>query len=155
MLRGIIALGTGVFVAGLVGVLVLANRRAVPPPGTAGYGLSAVQVANRLRAQGLPIEQIRSLPAPARQSRVSFADGRISHRRGAVDTPVSRGGVIEVLADSGAASERLYGLQAGQGLPGEHDYVFGVIVLRITPRLSRAQAAVYQADLYRVAAFKG
>ena len=81
---------------------------------------------------------------------MSFADLRL-HREGtSTGLTVTDGGAVEVLPDATEAGDRAYDLRMTEAVHGEYDYVFGAIILRLSPRLTHEQAMRYRRDLYRI-----
>lgn len=83
-------------------------------------------------------------------SKITFADSRIkaSDIEGTSKGDVSRGGEIEVFADSAAAEARAKYIETvTKSLPAlaEYDYVHGTVLVRVSMLLTPVQAGQYKA----------
>lgn len=81
-------------------------------------------------------------------SKTLLTDNRVSDSGKAI-TPVDRGGIVEVFADSDEANARVDSLRKAVNNTGsgEYDYLHGAIVLRVSRLLTPSQASEYQKAL--------
>jgi hypothetical protein len=149
----------------LLSVALLASAAIGSAPGATAGGRSAQQLVLELRAARLPIGKIRVytpstdgnhlLGRPGWYTgKVSFHDRRI--RDGGAGFAVSSGGSLEVFATSADARRRAASVasifaSASPAVPSERDYVLGNVFLRLSQRLTPAQARAYVSALRRLA----
>ncbi|WP_163549222.1 hypothetical protein [Candidatus Frankia nodulisporulans] len=134
--------------------------------GEAASGLTAEQVALRLRTAGLPLRTTAIYTAATDPdhllgttggytSRVAFRDPRVGSNevQGAPAGAIERGGAIEVFSDAAAAERRartLLTVTAEHDLVTEHVYRRADIVLRVSLALTDTQAKGYETTLARL-----
>lgn len=128
-------------------VALLSLRRALPRTLSGTYGLSALQVAERLRSQGMPIDRIQPNPSVSQKRAVTFSDRRLNAHQRSGGLSITDGGAVEELPSNTDAAKRVSDLQNATPAPDEHDYAVAGIVLRLSPGLSAEQAEAYQLTL--------
>ena len=131
-------------------------------PQAAHVSQTTGQLLQGLKAHGLPIgvsftynaanDLNHDLGRPGQYTgKVNFKDTRISSPEQGAEILVADGGSIEVFADTTDARHRFAYLQAlsKSGVPQfvEYEYLDGVVILRISSKLTPDQAAAYQTDL--------
>ncbi|MGR7000536.1 hypothetical protein ACU686_24950 [Yinghuangia aomiensis] len=137
--------------------------------GSGKPGLSARQLADQLKAAGLPIGDItvfdeasdpnNQLGRPGQYtSKAGWVDTRVK-AEDAQDTPgdISRGGGIEVWPDKSKADTRAKYIRTvteAMSIPSlkEYDYVSGGYLLRLTFNLTPDQAKQYEGEFRRITA---
>jgi hypothetical protein len=133
----------------------------LPAPGTSGKTLSAQQVLDQLKAQGVPIgasvvytaetDVNHQLGRPnGYVAKANFNDTRL---KPADDFSTDAGGSVEIFSNSdGATARKKYIDDIGKALPmlSEYSYINGGILLRVSSTLTPAQAAEYEAALKKV-----
>ncbi len=136
---------------------------AAAAPTTRAGTPTAEQVVNALRTAGAPLTTVtvytgesdpkHLLGRPGGYaSKATFSDSRIPASElaeGLAPDDVDHGGVVEVFPTAQEATARSTFIQAtlrgAQGVLGtEYDYQAGPVLVRVTGKLSPAQAAVYQ-----------
>jgi hypothetical protein len=124
-----------------------------------GSGLTAAQVVQRLKAQGLPIGTVTVYNAATDEnhllgrpgeytSKVNFRDTRIENP--ADPTDVSAGGSVEVFKSTGDAKKRadyVRAITTGSALFGEYSYLRDRVFLRVSKDLTPQQAKRYESVL--------
>ena len=152
-----------------VAVLLVAAALSGAAGSAAGTGTdrtspTARDVVAKLRAAGLPIGRFkvytrasdgtRLLGRPGQYTgKVSFRDRRIVDGGGGF--AVSSGGSVELFATEAAAKRRFAYVaaifnSASAAIPSEYDYVEGKAFLRLSQRLTPAQAKRYEAAFRRL-----
>lgn len=131
-------------------------------PQAAHVGQTADQLLQGLKAHGLPIgvsftynaanDLNHDLGRPGQYTgKVNYKDTRITSTEQGAEILVSNGGSIEVFASPSDATHRFAYLQAlsKSGVPQfvEYEYLDGVVILRISSRLTPDQAVAYQTAL--------
>lgn len=131
-----------------------------PTPGPAHFGQTAIQIMQGLKAHGLPIGAFfnytaendvnKLLGRPGQYiGKLNFKDTRLSSPDQGVNISVPDGGSIEVFANTTDAKNRFTYIQSisksGVSLFAEYEYLEGVAILRLSPQLTPAQAAQYEA----------
>jgi len=129
------------------------DKRPAPPAAT------ATEVLGRLQSAGLPVGYFTDLQgvvvppalepaATAPKSSLLFVDTDLSNvDSGTID--LQSGGSIEYFPHAISAQGRMNSLQAADST-GEHDLVSGVVVLRLSNKLSQAQVDAFQKALATV-----
>jgi hypothetical protein len=124
-----------------------------------GAGLTAVDVARALKAQGLPIGQVTAYTAAtdpnhllgrphSYTSKVNFRDTRIKNP--ADPTSTDAGGSVEVCSSTHDAKSRadyVRGFTQSSAMFAEYNYLRGRVFLRVSADLTPKQAHQYEEAL--------
>jgi hypothetical protein len=123
-----------------------------------GEGKSAAQIIDQLEESGLPISDVQVytsatdpnelLGRPGQYvDKASFVDTRMNEPVMKDETDTSDGGSVEVFDDEGDAEERadyVRSITEGNGPSAEYSYLRGQVLLRVSGKLTPAQAKAYE-----------
>jgi hypothetical protein len=147
----------------LVGIALLGLLAHGTAPASGNVGApTAQQVVVKLRASGFPVGKLKVYDASSDGNhllgrpgqyvgKANFHDRRI--KDGGAGFAVSSGGSVEVFASKADAKRRFDFIAAVTRSPAvfaEYDYLEGTVLLRLSHRLTRAQATRYATAVRRL-----
>lgn len=136
-----------------------AEASSAPPVEEETVALDAEAVVERLRAAGVPIVSTNTVTAEndpnnllgrpnGYTSKVEITDERVPEAERSPDGGVDNGASVEVFADAAAAQARADFIaeiaKSSPALANEYDYVRGPVLVRVTGKLTPAEAKIYE-----------